>query len=88
MNIDGALVGPAPRWAISILYALPLLAALRIATWRQFRDSEQLHVFLGTTVALVLLSHVEAKVQPATPVRSLFAGITALLLCPRFGSVS
>ena len=63
---------------MNILFALALLGALRMAPWRKFRDSEQLHVFLGTTVALVLLWHMEAKVQPGLSFHLL--GVTAITL--------
>ena len=78
MSIDGALFSPAALWAMNILFALALLAALRMAPWRKFRDSEQFHVFLGTTVALVLLWHMEAKVQPGLSFHLL--GVTAITL--------
>jgi uncharacterized membrane protein len=78
MTIDGALFSPAALWAMNILFALALLGALRLAPWRKFRDSEQLHVFLGATVALVLLWHLEAKVQPGLSFHLL--GVTAITL--------
>ncbi|HEB96075.1 MAG TPA: molecular chaperone DnaJ [Sedimenticola thiotaurini] len=42
-----------------------MVAALRMAPWRRLADSEQLHVFLGGCVALILLWHVRAQVDPA-----------------------
>jgi len=78
MTIDGALFTPAALWAATLLLALVLLAALRLAPWRKFRDSEQIHVFLGAVVALLLLWHMEAKVQPGLSFHLL--GVTAITL--------
>lgn len=78
MTIDGAIFTPAALWVLNALFACALLAALRLAPWRRFRDSEQLHVFLGAVVALLVLWHVEAKVQPGLSFHLL--GVTAITL--------
>lgn len=78
MTIEGALFTPVALWITGVLYALALVAALRMAPWRKFRDSEQLHVFLGATVVLLLLWHMEAKVQPGLSFHLL--GVTAITL--------
>jgi uncharacterized membrane protein len=78
MTIEGALFTPVALWFTAVIYALALVAALRMAPWRKFRDSEQLHVFLGATVVLLLLWHVEAKVQPGLSFHLL--GVTAITL--------
>ncbi len=78
MTVEGALFTPWALWLTSILYALALALALRLAPWRKFRDSEQLHVFLGATVILLLLWHMEAKVQPGLSFHLL--GVTAITL--------
>ncbi|MGE5154398.1 MAG: energy-coupling factor ABC transporter permease [Bdellovibrio bacteriovorus] len=78
MTIDGALFTPFALWMLNILFGLALLAALRIAPWRKFRSSEQIHVFLGTTVALLLLWHMETQVQPGLSFHLL--GVTAITL--------
>lgn len=78
MTIDGALFTPFALWTLNILFSLVLVAALRMAPWRKFRDSEQIHVFLGTTVALLLLWHMEAQVQPGLSFHLL--GVTAITL--------
>ena len=64
MTIDGALFGPTALWAMNLLFALGLFGAVRMAPWGKLRDPEQLHVFLGTVVALLLLWHMGAQVQP------------------------
>jgi uncharacterized membrane protein len=78
MTIDGALFTPFVLWALNILFGLSLLTALRLAPWRKFRDSEQVHVFLGATVVLLLLWHMEAQVQPGLSFHLL--GVTAITL--------
>lgn len=78
MTIEGALFTPVALWITGVLYALALVAALRMAPWHRFRNSEQLHVFLGATVVLLLLWHMEAKVQPGLSFHLL--GVTAITL--------
>jgi uncharacterized membrane protein len=78
MTIDSALFTPFTLWVLNLLFGLALLVALRLAPWRKFRDPEQIHVFLGTTVALLVLWHMEAKVQPGLSFHLL--GVTAATL--------
>ena len=78
MTIDGALFTPFALWTLNVLFGLALVVALRLAPWRKFRDSEQIHVFLGATVALLLLWHMEAQVQPGLSFHLL--GVTAITL--------
>jgi len=78
MTIDGSLFGPTALWLFGILYAAVLFAALRMAPWRRFRDAEQVHVFLGATVALLLLWHLDTQVQPGLSFHLL--GVTAVTL--------
>jgi uncharacterized membrane protein len=61
-----------------VIYGLALILALRLAPWGKFRDTEQVHVFLGATVALLVLWHMEAKVQPGLSFHLL--GVTAITL--------
>lgn len=78
MTINGALFGPGFLWTANLLFAAALLGALRLAPWRRFRSGEQIHVFLGATVILLLLWHLEAKVQPGVSFHLL--GVTAITL--------
>lgn len=78
MTIDGSLFGPTALWLAGIFYAAALVAALRMAPWRRFRDAEQVHVFLGATVSLLLLWHMDAQVQPGLSFHLL--GVTAITL--------
>lgn len=50
---------------LGLIYACALYLAIRLANWRRLLDSsEQLHVFLGTCVVLILLWQVRAQVDP------------------------
>lgn len=51
-------------WGFGLLYGAALYFAVRMAHWRRLRGAEQLHVFLGTCVALILLWQVRAQVDP------------------------
>ena len=55
MELAGDLFSATLRWWIGGLYALALFHALRMAPWQRLGDSEQLHVFLGSCVFLILL---------------------------------
>lgn len=78
MALDDSLFPPLALWILNLLFGFTLLGALRLAPWQRFRSAEQLHVFLGTTVALLLLWHMEAPVQPGLSFHLL--GVTAITL--------
>jgi uncharacterized membrane protein len=78
MTIDGTLFSPALLWVINVAFALILLLALRLTPWRKFRDMEQLNVFLGAVVSLLVLWHMDAQVQPGLSFHLL--GVTAITL--------
>ena len=42
-------------WLITAFYLLALGLAFRLAPWRWLRNNELMHVFLGASVALILL---------------------------------
>ena len=78
MTIDAGLLSPAVRGVLYVLLLVALWLALRLAPWRKLRDAEQLHVFLGCGVALMLLWHLQAQVQPGVVYHLL--GLTAVTL--------
>ena len=78
MAVDSTLFSPFLNWFLGIVYGISLIAALRMAPWGRFRDAEQLHVFLGTVVALLLLWHMQANLQPGLSYHLL--GLTAVTL--------
>lgn len=78
MTIDGALFSPTLLWLINLIFVSILVLALRLAPWRKLRDGEQLNVFLGTVVALILLWQIDTQVQPGLSFHLL--GVTAMTL--------
>lgn len=78
MTIDAGLLSPILLWLLVVALALSLVLAVRLAPWRKLRDPEQMHVFLGTTVVLILLWHLDAQVQPGLSFHLL--GLTAITL--------
>ncbi len=78
MTLDSALFSTSLIWLAGIGYALCLAAAVRMAPWRKFRNPQQVHVFLGTVVALLLLWHMRANVEPGLSFHLL--GLTAVTL--------
>jgi uncharacterized membrane protein len=78
MTLDGSLFSTGFIWSAGLIYALALIAALRMAPWAKLRSVELLNVFLGTVVALLVLWHMRANVQPGLSFHLL--GVTAVTL--------
>jgi len=78
MVIDSILLPSSVTWFIGIFYGLALFYALRLAPWRKLRDSEQLNLFFGCTLVLILLWHMRVEMQPGLSFHLL--GLTALTL--------
>jgi uncharacterized membrane protein len=78
MTVDSAIFPSFLTWSVGILYVISLVGALRMAPWSRLRSNEQLHVYLGTTVALLLLWHVQADLLPGLSYHLL--GLTAVTL--------
>jgi uncharacterized membrane protein len=78
MTIDGALLSPTLIWVLNLVVLAILVLAARLAPWRKLRDLEQLNVFLGTLVALLVLWHMDAQVRPGLSFHLL--GVTAITL--------
>lgn len=78
MELNADLFSKGTLWAAGLIYAWALIAALRMASWRRLLDQEQLHVFLGVVVVLLLLWHMRVHVQPGLWFHLL--GITAVTL--------
>jgi uncharacterized membrane protein len=78
MAVDSSLFPTFLTWLVGILYGLCLIGALRMAPWSRLRSAEQLHVFLGTLVVLLLLWHLQTEVRPGLFYHLL--GLTAVTL--------
>jgi len=78
MAVDASLFSSGFIWVAGLIYGLALVAAVRMAPWGKLRRVELLNVFLGTVVALLLLWHLRADVQPGLSFHLL--GLTAVTL--------
>ncbi len=65
-------------WLAHLVYAVVLGWALYSAPWYKIRDRENLHVFLGTTVALLVIWSLKAGIKPGMSFHLL--GATLLML--------
>jgi uncharacterized membrane protein len=64
MEFSGAVFSSQALWLATGLYAWLMYHALRWAEWRRLRHTDQLHLFLGVIVALLLLWTLRTEVQP------------------------
>ncbi len=78
MEVQGSLFSCLTQGAFWVLYGVALGLAVRIAPWWKLRQAEQLRVFLGSVVALLVLWHLRVGVQPGLSFHLL--GVTTLTL--------
>ncbi|HEX9626713.1 MAG TPA: energy-coupling factor ABC transporter permease [Acidiferrobacterales bacterium] len=79
MNLPDGLLPPAWLWlGHAALLALALFAARRLP-WRRLRDGEQLNVFLGACVVLMVLWRIKAGVAPGLNFHFLGATLATLM---------
>ena len=64
MEFSGELFPTTWLWLFAGFYALVVSRALRWADWRRLADTDQLNVFLGAIVCLLLLWSMRVEVQP------------------------
>lgn len=88
MEFNGALFSSAFVWCFGAVYAFALYQALRMAPWARLRESEQLHVFLGTVVCLILLWHMRADVNPGLSFHLLGVTCVTLMFGWSFGIIA
>ncbi len=79
MNVAYGLLPDGLLWFANVVFALVLGAAVRSAPWRRLREGNQLHVFLGATVFLVLLWSLNAGIQPGLNFHLLGATLLTLM---------
>ena len=65
MELSAQLFSGSTKVWIGLLYAAALFFALRTAYWPRLREREQQHLFAGVCVALIVLWHMRAQVDPA-----------------------
>jgi uncharacterized membrane protein len=78
MELTGELFSGALVWWLAGLYGVTLFTALRLAPWGRLARKGQLHVFLGAIVALIVLWHIRAHLQPGISFHLL--GVTVITL--------
>ncbi len=78
MELHGELFSGTALWLLNILYAGTLIAALWMAPWRRLIDKEQLHVFLGSCVVLIILWHIRGSALDQLSFH--FLGVTTFTL--------
>ncbi|MES9895756.1 MAG: energy-coupling factor ABC transporter permease [Candidatus Thiodiazotropha endolucinida] len=79
MELDSELFSDALLWWFAGLYGVVLLIALRLAPWGRLARDGQLHVFLGAIVALIVLWHIRAHLQPGISFHLLGATVITLM---------
>lgn len=62
MNFSSDLVPTPVLWVSSTVFALVLYQAVVTAPWVRLRDNEQLHVFLGSCICVMLLWTIRAGI--------------------------
>lgn len=88
MNFSDGLFPSAWLWVAHALFALSLGVALFTASWWRLRDNENLHVFLGACVALMLLWSIKAGVTPGLGYHPLGATILTLMFGWQFALIA
>lgn len=78
MDFSSGLFPGTMVWGANLALAATLWWALRSAPWARLRDPEQLHVYLGGCVVLLLLWTLRAGILPGLNFH--FLGVTALTL--------
>ena len=78
MNFPDGLFSVPWIWTAQVIYLGVLLYAVLSAPWRRLHDSEQLHVFLGVCVSLMVLWTLRAGILPGLNFH--FLGATLLVL--------
>ncbi len=78
MELQATIFSTPFHWAAWAVYLLLIGAAVRMAPWRRLLASEQLNVFLGVCVILMVLWHVRANVDQYWSYHLL--GVTAVTL--------
>ncbi|BCB26655.1 hypothetical protein SKTS_15410 [Sulfurimicrobium lacus] len=83
MNLPDHLLPAAWYWFAYALYAVVLGGALYAAPWRRLRDNEQLHLWLGTCVSLMLMwSYLKTGIKPGLNFHVLGATLFTLMFGP------
>jgi uncharacterized membrane protein len=78
MELHGDLFTGELLWLMTAIFGISLVAAFWLAPWRRLQNSEQLHVFLGACVALIVLWHIHGAALDELTFH--FLGVTTFTL--------
>ncbi len=78
MDFESGLFPVPVLWFAHVVCVCVLLAAVYTAPWNRVRENEQMHVFLGSCVVLMMLWSLKAGILPGLTFHLL--GVTALTL--------
>lgn len=79
MNLPDTLFTASWLWSGGALFVIVMLAAVYSAPWQRLVDSEQLHVWLGSCVALMVMWSIKAGISPGLNFHYLGATLLTLL---------
>ncbi len=82
MNLPDNLLPPSWHWFSHLLFALALGWSIRAAPWRRLKDDEQLNLWLGACVALMLLWSIRTGIRPGLNFHLLGATVFTLMFGP------
>ncbi|MFA5242836.1 MAG: energy-coupling factor ABC transporter permease [Sulfuricella sp.] len=82
MNFPDGLLPPSWQWLAHLLFVAVLAWSVAAAPWRRLRDNEQLHLFLGACVALMLLWSIKTGIRPGLNFHLLGATVFTLMFGP------
>lgn len=82
MNFPDGLLPSSWQWFAHLLFVVVLAWSARAAPWRRLRDNEQLHLFLGLCVALMLLWSIKTGIRPGLNFHLLGATVFTLMFGP------
>lgn len=87
MNLPDTLLGEEWYWAAWLVWTLFFARSLWRAPWKQLKDSEQLNVWLGMVVLLILIWSLKAGVKPGLGLHLLGATVFTLSFGPHLAFV-
>lgn len=82
MNFPDGLLPASWQWFAHLWFTGVLVWSVRAAPWRRLRDNEQLHLFLGMCVALMLLWSIKTGIRPGLNFHLLGATVFTLMFGP------
>lgn len=87
MNLPDTLLDEGWYWAAWLVWLPLFVRSVWRAPWGRLKDAEQLHLWLGMDVALILLWSMQAGVQPGLSLHLLGATVFTLCFGPRLAFV-